>query len=337
MAERERGTVSDETLGQSGERTSTPMTALPPEFLSTIREVAPEVIGGLLREHPERAAPILAAVHQFRGNSVAQAAVAAAASAPLRKRDPEDSQPAPTAGKYTSPAAPVVEPRTAVDAEHAKHIERGKVAAWNQLAAGTPDERSVPTDVRLPPNVVQALDKAWQDTLATSEAQEQGGNLVKHYGGGYGIRRSESQSSHMFEGDDNDLGRFDTLVAQVHTHPYRDESNKTPEEFGTFSDGDFNSLMRSDAHMSVLRSGPYTFILGKTKQFNQLVDPLNNDETKLKQLAARMTKTYEAAMLGTEGMFSEKLEAGVLAVCDAFHLVYYSGVGGELTRRSKKK
>ena len=95
--------------------------------------------------------------------------------------------------------------------------------------------------------------------------------------------------------------------------------------------------MRSDAHMSVLQSGPCTFILGKTKQFNQLVDPLDNDETKLKALAARMTDTYEAAMRATEGMFSEKLEAGVLAVCDVFHLIYYSGVGGELTRRSKKK
>lgn len=160
---------------------------------------------------------------------------------------------------------------------------------------------------------------------------------MKHYSGDYGIRRGENDSPHMFEGDDGDVGQFDTLVAQVHTHPYRDEPNKTPEEFGMFSDGDFNSLMRSGAHMSVLRSGPYTFILGKTKQFNQLVDASDNDETKLKDLAARMTDIYEAAMRATEGMFSEKLEAGVLAVCDAFHLIYYSGVGGELTRRSKKK
>lgn len=50
-----------------------------------------------------------------------------------------------------------------------------------------------------------------------------------------------------------------------------------------------------------------------------------------------MTDTYNAAMLATDAMFSEKLEAGVLAVCDAFHLIYYSGAGGELTRRSKKK
>jgi hypothetical protein len=70
----------------------------------------------------------------------------------------------------------VIEPTKPVDPEHAKHIERGKVAAWNQLAAGTPDERSVPTNVRLPPNIVQALEKAWQDTLATPTAHEQGGS-----------------------------------------------------------------------------------------------------------------------------------------------------------------
>lgn len=336
MGDRERG-KAEGPEGGARDAAPAPMSALPPEFVSTIQQVSPDVIGALLREHPELAAPILAAVHQFRGNAVAQTAVAAASSAPLHKREHEAAHAAPDAPVRKSKAAPVIEPTQAVDAEHARNIERGKVAAWNQIAAGTPDERSAPTNVRLPPNIVQALDKTWQDTLATKVAHEQGGNLVKHYGGDYGIRRKANDSPNVFDQDDNDVGRFDTLVAQVHTHPYREEKKKVPEEFASFSDGDFDSLMRSDAHMSVLRSGPYTFILMKTKQFRKLVDPLNNDEGKLSDLAAQMTKCFDKASDATEGMFSEKVEAGVLAVCEAFHLVYYSGVGGELTRRSKKK
>jgi hypothetical protein len=193
-----------------------PMSALPPEFLLTIQQVPPEVIGAVLREHPELAAPILAAVRQLRGNAVAQAAVASATSAPLHKRDHEQAHTEPvTAPVPTSKAAPVPSPTKAVDAEHAKNIERGKVAAWNQLAYGTPDERSTPTHLRLPPNIVQALEKTWQDTLATKVAYEQGGNLVKHYSGGYGIRRKQNDSPNLFDQDDNDVGRFDTVLDRV--------------------------------------------------------------------------------------------------------------------------
>lgn len=75
--------------------------------------------------------------------------------------------------------------------------------------------------------------------------------------------------------------------------------------------------------------GAVPFILGKTKQFNQLVDPLNNDETKLKQLAARMTKIYEAAMLATEVM------ASLLGSCSppSHKHVAPGQIGGRLTGR----
>jgi len=32
--------------------------------------------------------------------------------------------------------------------------------------------------------------------------------------------------------------------------------------------------------------------------------------------------------------FSERVEAGILAVCRKFYLVYYEGQGGDLTRKS---
>jgi hypothetical protein len=183
---------------------------------------------------------------------------------------------------------------------------------------------------------VHALEQAWQDSLKTSTAQEQGGNLVRNYGGSYEIRRMPNDNPNLFDQDDNDVGRLQTLVGQVHTHPYREEKSRVPEQFASFSDGDFDSLMRSDAHLSVLRSGPYTFILAKTKQFNAMIDPMNNDPAMLNAFASRMTAAYNKAADATQGTFSEKVEMGVLAVCQQFHLVYYEGQGGDLTRKTRR-
>jgi hypothetical protein len=85
-----------------------------------------------------------------------------------------------------------------------------------------------------------------------------------------------------------------------------------------------------------LRSGVYTFVLAKTKQFNALVEPMNNEEDKLFAFAMRMKATYDAAAQATPGTLTEQVEAGVLAVCAAFHLVYYEGQGGELQRKTKR-
>ena len=49
-----------------------------------------------------------------------------------------------------------------------------------------------------------------------------------------------------------------------------------------------------------------------------------------------MTATYDKAVDSVKGRFSEKIEAGVMAVCEQFHLVYYEGQGGDLTRKTKR-
>jgi len=242
----------------------------------------------------------------------------------------------PASPQHADPATSSAAPAP-VDPDLAKRIgPRGMAAAWDQLAVATADERSTPAYVRLPANIVNELDRAWQDSLAGKEEREQGGNLVRNMGGSYEIRRGANEDKHMFDQDDNDVGWTQKLVAQVHTHPYRDEKEQVPEQFATFSEGDFDSLMRSDAHMSVLRSGPYTFMLSKTKQFQAMVDATNNDENKLSALAQRMTDVYDKAFDATKGSFSEKTEAGVLAVCQRFHLVYYSGQGSDLSRKTAR-
>jgi len=339
MRDRERMGGGENVDGAQQDQVAQVVAALPLTFVSVIGQASPDVVGTLLHTHPQLAAPILAAVQHIRGNAFAQLAIATASTHSLPRPAPpavEQSEPIKPAQNPHPLSSPTNRAAPTVDPDRAKHIERGKTAAWEQLARGTPDERSTPENIRLPPNIVQALEKAWQDTLKSKVAYEQGGNLVRNYGGSYELRRQSNDNPHMFEQDDNDIGRLQTLVAQVHTHPYREEKAQVPEQFASFSDGDFNSLMRSDAHLSILRSGPYTFILAKTKQFNAMVDRLNNDEAKLSAFAARMTAAYDKAAAATQGSFSVKVEAGVMAVCEQFHLVYYEGQGGDLTRKTKR-
>lgn len=333
---RERPEERDEAGKGPGPGAAAEMVAtLPPPFVSMIGQASPDVVATLLHTHPQLVAPILAVVQQLRGNAFAQLAVATASTHPLHRPAP-DEQPSASKHHPAPQATPANTPEPAVDREKAKILDRQKTAAWDQLATAAPDERATPTGVRLPPNIVQALEQAWQDTLKSKVAYEQGGNLVHNYSGGYELRRRENNDPRQFDQEDKDVGRFQTLVAQVHTHPYREEKDQVPEQFASFSDGDFDALMRSDAHLAVLRSGPYTFMLAKTKQFNAMVDQLANNEEKLKAFAARMATTYNRAADATEGAFSEKVEAGVMAVCEQFHLVYYEGQGGDLTRKTKR-
>ena len=83
------------------------------------------------------------------------------------------------------------------------------------------------------------------------------------------------------------------------------------------------------------KAGPFTFMLSKTRQFEALVAATNNDESKLKALGAGMFAAYDEVLDRMQGgEFSERVEAGILAVCRKFHLVYYEGQGGDLTRKS---
>lgn len=306
--------------------------ALPTSFVSMIEQANPDVVAALLQAYPQLSSPILEVVQKLRGNGFARLVT----SHPLHRPTPDVETTTPKDHEAEPRSAPVTAKSPTTDPARAKTIDRQKTAAWDQIATATPDERATPTEIRLPPNIVEALEQAWRDTLKTTTESEQGGNLVRGAGGGYDVRRRANDNARMFDQDDKDVGHFQTLVGQVHTHPYRDEKDQVPEQFASFSDGDFDSLMRSDAHLSLLRSGPYTFVLAKTKQFNALVSATGDEEDKLQALAKRMTATYDKAVDSVKGRFSEKIEAGVMAVCEQFHLVYYEGQGGDLTRKTKR-
>ena len=52
------------------------------------------------------------------------------------------------------------------------------------------------------------------------------------------------------------------------------------------------------------------------------------------ELKKRINEVFENAYNASRKSFPDRLEAGVLAVCRTFHLVYYEGRGGDLHKAS---
>lgn len=307
--------------------------ALPPEFVSVIGQAAPEIVGMLLQNHPQMSTPLMTAINQLRGHGFAQQAIAAATRA--HKPVPQADE-TPASHQAQQPASTPTPPPAHAEPKVPPEVRKMRaVAGWNQLATAVPNESMTPEHVRIPDNLVQAIDRAWQETIAASPEQEKGGNIVKNGGSGYDVRRYDGDANgETFQPSDNDVGWRQNLVGMVHTHPYGEYKQQVPEGYASFSEQDFDAFMRSDAHLSVLRSGPFTFMLSKTKQFEELVAATNNDESKLKALGTGMYAAYDEVFDRMKGKFSERVEAGILAVCRKFHLVYYEGQGGDLTRKS---
>lgn len=311
--------------------------AIPAEFVSVVGQAAPEIVGMLLQNHPQLAAPLMTAINQLRGHGFAQQAIAAASAHPQHRPTPtgDDARAPHQSPESVGAGTPAPQAKSHVDP---KLREARAVAGWNQLATAIPNESLTPEHVRMPNNLVKAIDRAWKESVAARPEKEMGGNIVKNGGSGWDVRRYGGDANgDTFDPTDRDVGWRQELVGMLHTHPYDDFKDKgVPEGFASFSEQDFDAFARSDAHLSVLRSGPFTFMLSKTKQFEQLVEATNNDESKLRALSERMRKAYDVVFEATKGKFSERVEAGILAVCREFHLVYYEGQGSELTRKSER-
>lgn len=330
------------SAAQSEQRRESPgkayRSALPPEFIAVIGRATPEIVGALIQNHPQLSTPLMTAINQLRGHGFAQQAVAAAARATLHKPTPIAAEPAtiPTMHQAQQPATTPTPPPARAEPKVSAELRKMRaVAGWNQLATAVPDESMTPEHVRLPDHLVQAIQIAWHETIASAPEHEHGGNIVKNGGSGYDLRRYDGDADgETFQPNDNDVGWRQHIVGMVHTHPYGEYKTQVPEGYASFSEQDFDAFMRSDAHLSVLRSGPFTFMLSKTKQFEELVAASDNDESKLRALGAEMYAAYDDVFDRTKGNFSGRVEAGILAVCRKFHLVYYQGQDGDLTRKS---
>lgn len=210
---------------------------------------------------------------------------------------------------------------------------------FTSIALGRMHERMAPSSVRLPDAVVKGVQKAWEKSA--KDGNEYGGNIVRTYGGAYEMKHGGQHSDDdEWMPNEKDTGFGGDMLGFVHTHPYHQEGY----EFGTFSDADVANLCDYDTRLSIVRSGRYTFMLVKTKEFDEKMhrevesekDPGRLVE-KRERFKADMMRCWNAASNAHEGSFPDKLEAGVLAVCEKYHLVYYAGEGAQLGLRSPRK
>lgn len=189
--------------------------------------------------------------------------------------------------------------------------------------------------MRLPPEIVKELDDLWKRSTATN--QEQGGNIVRTYGGAYDIRVGGHYSDEStWDPNSDDVGVGQQYIGLAHTHPYQDFAH------GTFSPDDLINVADYDQKISLVRSGPMTFMVARTKEFEAMLAQVEKEPDSRKLVERReafkhqMREVFEAAFTAHKGPFPEQLEAGVLAVCDRYHLIYYAGQGGALERKSKR-
>ena len=282
-----------------------------------------ELIAAMIDAAPTMGHRLMQVVVSLRGNSFAQQVLNIAKA----KTPPEGQRAVPRAQKPTAAIGSTPKPYQPDDVQ--------RKAGWEQIARAPTRADRAPSEVMLPDSVEKALEKAWQDSIAGGQTTEQGGNLVRTYGGRYELRRQAVEAKPgytegTFEPDERDIGWWDTLTAIVHTHPYNEPDSKTKGiDHGTFSGQDLASIIDEEQPLNLLRSGPYTYAISRTKEFNALVKFHENADTK-DQLTNAMLKNFDEAFGLDEGDFAAKLEAGVVAVCKKFHLNYYRGQGRNL-------
>lgn len=213
---------------------------------------------------------------------------------------------------------------------------------FTALALGRLHERNAPQYMRLPPDVVKALDVAWART--DKDRKEHGGNLVRTYGGEFKGRHggTSGESDGEFWADEKDTGFGGDFLGTFHTHPY--EKEKYGFDHGTFSEHDLANLCNHEGRMSIVRSGPFVYSVVKTREFDEKLEREVESETDSERLMEKresfkheLMRCYNAAYNQHKGPEPAKMEAGVQAVCNRYHLVYYSGQGAQLERKSGRR
>lgn len=299
---------------------------------------SPDDLAALIRDFAGHIDPIVAEANRRFGNSFV--ADAMALRPPSRGAAASDTATAPTA-PAGAPTLQVEEVVGAAQANVARTIAANKATlphdpGFEQISRrhGLTGRGGAPATVRLPTSLVDALDELWADSYRPDGTpREQGGNLVRNYGGSYEFRREEDDRKDKFDPDYSDVGWSQDLVGVAHTHPYAERRLVG----ATFSATDMAGISSEDEGqtLNIMRSGDMTFLVARTKEFDKLVARYEA-EGNLGQLYGKIYDCYARVRDATEGSFHEKLEAAVIAVCREFHLEYYRGHGDTLSRVSER-
>jgi hypothetical protein len=196
------------------------------------------------------------------------------------------------------------------------------------------NEADAPENMKIPAELKDGLQAAWDASFPEGKSQEQGGILVLTKEGKYVWRAGVGTGSGSFKVNYGDVKEGEVLIASAHTHPY-DESEGGDTDV-SFSGGDLSNLVWQKERVKVVQSGEAQFGVAKTAEFDALVAKA---DTKEKQLALRkeMDALWNDTFKGSKGTFQEGVVAAATAVCSKYHLVYMEGKGGNLVTTGKPK
>lgn len=204
----------------------------------------------------------------------------------------------------------------------------------NAVLGGAISEKNAPAKITLPDVLNKGMQDAWKDSFPGGHEQEQGAIFVQGKDGQQKWIRGPGGTGGTWTPNYGDIGD-NTLIGLGHTHPYDSGEKNVP-----FSDADVGFLFKPDLNgpksdkMMMVQSGDGQFVLARTEEFNKSI--AGKSDSEVDTMVADMKKTYNdtvAAKKAAGAPFADRYDAAVKAVADKYHMVYYKGQNGALTKQ----
>jgi hypothetical protein len=294
---------------------------LPRELVEKVAGADEASLVQMLAAYPLLRSPILSAIGNVHGQPTAQA---------IAKSSPQPTNAEKAKAKESKKKLPAGYDDGPIQVDSDNTTDMQKVAGFNQIALSHVKEAHAPSHVRLPASVLEKLED--MSAEGQEKDQEQGGNLVRTYGGKWELRQThdDDNDNSTYNVDTSNVGRWSTHVGIVHTHPIDVESPYPV----SFSSPDLVGLLDEDQPLNIVKSGNQIYMISRTREFDALL-PKDNDPDKINELTFKMQDTWKAAYKAERengGGHASAVEKGVIAVCRTFHLIYYWGQGQDLHR-----
>ena len=209
--------------------------------------------------------------------------------------------------------------------------ERGEDKAFDDIATGGVKTKDAPTEIKIPKELKEGMDKAWKGSFPGGKDQEQGGILVKDPKGEYVWKEGkplplDKGGSDMFSPDYKSIPKDETIVGVGHTHPYKSGATNV-----SFSGGDLASFIYAPERMQMVKSGEGEFVSARTAEFEKRLEGL--DDKGKKKLHAEMEKEWDTIYNNPKDKrpIAERARDATMSVSKKYDLLYYEGKDGELS------
>ncbi len=175
-------------------------------------------------------------------------------------------------------------------------------------------------EIALPPEVIAAMQKGWDESFPGGRSKERGGIFVED--AGLEFKESKKSTSDEISINYHDQDPHETLIATGHTHPYDETEGGGPENV-SFSGVDLARLVTAYEPVQIVQSGKTLFLVARSPEFEAYVATL--DDKGKKQLSDDIESTYDQSRNASKLPFVEQVEEAVQLVCRTYGLVYYRG------------